>query len=77
MPGRDSIVGMAIPYGLDGPEFEFRCAYRFPLLQTNPDRHWGPQSFLCNVYGSSLPGVKRYVRGVDNTPPSGADVKNK
>jgi len=26
MAGRDNIIGITIPYGLDSPEFEFLCA---------------------------------------------------
>jgi hypothetical protein len=77
MTSRDSIVCIEISYGLEGPGFEFRWAKRFPLLYTDPDRPWSPHSLLCNAYRSCFPGVKRPGGGVDNTPPSGAEVKRK
>ena len=38
---RDSSVGIATRYGLDGPGIESR---------TRPDRPWGPPSLLYNGY---------------------------
>ena len=44
--GRDSSVGIATRYGLDGQGIESQWGVRFsaPL----PDRPWGPHSFLYN-----------------------------
>ena len=75
MTGRDSSVSIAIMYGLDSPGFEFRCAKRFTVLHTDPDRSCDPHSLLRNVYLSSFPGVKWPGRSVDSTPPSGEEVK--
>jgi hypothetical protein len=46
--GRDSSVGVATRYGLDGPGIESR---------TRPDGLWGPPSLLYNGYGV-IPGGK-------------------
>jgi hypothetical protein len=69
--GRDSSVGIATRYGLDGPGIESRWARDFP------DRPWGPPSVLYSGYRVSLPGVKRPGRGVDQPPPSSAEVKER
>jgi hypothetical protein len=42
--GRDSSVGMATRYGLDGTGIESR------LFPTRPARPWGPPSLLYNWY---------------------------
>ena len=62
--GRDSSVGIATRYGLDGPGIESRCGgWDFPhafspsLGPTQPPVQW-------------VPGVKRPVRGADHPPPS-------
>jgi len=47
------------------------------IFRTRPDRHWGPPSFLYNVYGVSFPGVKQPGRGVDHPPSSSAEVKER
>jgi len=54
--GRDSSVGTAARYGLEGPEIESRCG-----------RPWGPPSLLYNGY-RVFPGVKRPRRDVDHPP---------
>ena len=70
--GRDSSVGIATRYGLDGPGIEARWGARFSVhVQTGPGAH--PASYTMGT-GSFL-GVKRPGRGVDNPPPSSADVK--
>jgi len=59
--GRDSSVGIAIRYGLDGPGIESRWGRDFPhpsravLGPTQPPVQW-------------LPRVKRPGRGVDDPP---------
>ena len=60
--GRDSSVGIATRYGLDGPGIEFRLGV--DIFRTCPDRPWGPPSLLYNGY----PGLKRPDRGVDHPP---------
>jgi hypothetical protein len=70
--GRDSSVGIATRYGLDGPEIEFRWG---EIFRTRPDRPWGPPSLLYNWCRVSFPGVERPRRGADHSPPSCAEVK--
>jgi hypothetical protein len=45
--GRDSSVGIASRFGLDGPGIEFRWRRGFPH---RPDRSWDPPSPLYNGY---------------------------
>ena len=68
MSGRDSSVGIATRYGLDGPEIESRRGgARFSAhAQTGPEAH--PAS--CTMGTGSFPGVKRPGRGVDHPLPS-------
>ena len=40
-------------------------------VQTGPG---GPLSLVCNGYRAPLPGIKRPGRGVDQPPPSSADI---
>ena len=57
--GRDSSVGIATRYGLDGPGVELRWGTRFSAsLQTGPGAQ--PVSYTM--------GVKRPERGVDHPP---------
>jgi hypothetical protein len=71
---RDSSVGIATRYGLDGPGVESRLRRDFPSLSrpalgpTQPSVQWVP--------GLSQ-GVKRPGRGVDHPLPSGAEVKER
>jgi hypothetical protein len=51
---RDSSVGIASRYGLDGPGIESRWGQDFC---TRLDRPWGPPSFLYNGY-RVFPGGK-------------------
>ena len=46
--GRDSSVGIATRYGLDGPGFESRWGGE--IFHTRPDRPWGLPSLLYNGY---------------------------
>jgi len=53
--GRDSSVGIATGYGLDGPGIESRWGARFSApVQTGPGAH--PAS--CTMGTGSFPGVK-------------------
>jgi hypothetical protein len=53
--GRDSAVGLATRYGLDGPGIESRWGGE--IFRTRPDRPWVPRSLLYN--GSRVfPGGK-------------------
>ena len=48
MWGRDSSVGIATRYGLDGPGIESR--WWGEIFRTGPDRPWGPPSLLYIGY---------------------------
>jgi hypothetical protein len=72
--GRDSSVGIATRYGLDGPGIECRWGRDFPHpSRPAPVAH--PAS--CKMCTGSFPGVKRPGRGVDHPPPSSAGVKER
>ena len=71
---RDSAVGMATRYGLDGQVIESRCEARFSApVQTDSGAH--PDS--CTMGTGSFPGVKRPGGGVDHPPPSSAEVEGR
>jgi hypothetical protein len=70
MMSRDSSVGIATRYGLDGPGIESRWGRDFQ----HPSRVY-PAS--CTMGTGSFPGVKRPGRGVDHPPPSSAKVKER
>jgi hypothetical protein len=72
--GRDSSVGIATCYEMDGPGIESRWG---EIFSTRPDRPWDLSSLLYNGYRVSFPGVKRPGRGVDHPPPSIAEVKER
>jgi hypothetical protein len=74
--GRDSSVGIATRYGLDGPGIVSRWwrGFQHPS-HTGPGAQ--PASFLYNGYRVSFPGVKRPGRGVDHPPSSSARVKER
>ena len=72
--GRDSSVGIATRYGLDGPWIESRWGVRFSVpVQTGPGAH--PASFTTGT--GSFPGVKQPGGGVDHPPLSSAEVKER
>jgi hypothetical protein len=65
--GRDTAVGIATPYGLDGPGIESRWGWDFlyvfrPALRPTQPFHGG--------YRVSFLGVKRPGRGGDHQPPA-------
>jgi hypothetical protein len=61
--GRDSSVGIATGYGLDGPGIQSRWGERFfEPVQTGPEAH--PN--FCAMCTGSFPGVKRPERGADH-----------
>jgi hypothetical protein len=71
--GRDSLVGTATRYGLDGPGIVSRWGARFSApLQTGPV---GSSTLLYNRYRVSFPGVKPPGRGFYHPTPSSAEVK--
>ena len=65
LEGRDSSVGIANRYGLDGPRIKSRWQASFSApVQTSPGAH--PTSYTMST--GSFPGVKRPGRGVDHPP---------
>jgi len=71
---RDSLVGIATRYGLDGPGIESRWGARFSKpVQTGCGAHPAPYTMGTG----SFPGVRRPVRCVDHPPPSSAEVKER
>ena len=65
--GRDSSVGIATRYGLEGPGIESRWEARFfAPVQTGP----GAYPASCTMGTGSFPGVQRPGRGADHPPPS-------
>jgi hypothetical protein len=68
---RNSIVGIATRYGLEGPGIESRWG---EIFRTYPDRLQGPPSLLYNGYWV-FPGVRRPGRDAGHKPPSSAEVK--
>jgi hypothetical protein len=71
--GRDSSVGIATRYGLDGPGVESLWERDFPPVQTGPGAH----PAFCTMGTGSFPGVKRPGRGVEHPPTSSAEVKER
>jgi hypothetical protein len=72
--GQVSSVGIATRYGLDVPGIESRWG---EIFRTRADRPWGPPSVLYNGLKVSFPGKKRPGRGVDHSPQSSAEVKER
>jgi hypothetical protein len=73
--GRDSSVGIATRYGLDGPEIECRLAARFSAtVQTST---WTHTASCTMGAGSLFPGVKWTGRGVNHPPLSNPEVKER
>ena len=72
--GRDSSVGIATRYGLDGPRIESRWGARFSApVQAGPGAH--PAS--CTMDTGSFPRVKLPGRGADPPIPNfSAEVLN-
>ena len=72
--GRDSSVGIATRYWLDGLGIESRWVARFSApVQTGPRAH--PAS--CTTGIGSFPGVKGPGCGVDHPPPFSAGAKER
>ena len=71
--GRDSSVGIATGYGLDGPGIESRWEARFSApVQTGLG---GPPSLLYNAYRVFPGGEERPGRDADSSSPSSTVVK--
>ena len=72
--GRDSSVGIATRYGVDGPGIESRWGAKFSApLHTIPRTH--PAFYTLDT--GFFSGVKRPRRGVDNPTTTTAEVKER
>jgi hypothetical protein len=63
---RDSSVGIATRYGMDGVGIESR--WRGEIFHTRPVRPWPPPPVFCTIGTGSFPGIKRSGRGDDKLP---------
>jgi len=72
--GRDSAVGIATCYGLDGPGVEFRWGGGRDFPQQSR-RVVGPTMY--NEHLISYPGAKQAGRDIDHLPPPNADVEER
>ena len=71
---RDSSVGIATRYGLDGPGIESRWGRDFPhSSRPAPVPTQPPTKLVPDLY----PGVKRPGRGIDHPPPPSDEVKER
>ena len=70
--GRDSSVGIATRYRLDGPGIKSQWGARFPV-QTGPGAH--PASYTMGT--GSYPALKQPGCGIDHPPPSSAEIKER
>jgi len=70
--GRDSSVGIATGYGLDGPGSN---PGKGEIFRTSPDRPLGPPSLSYNGYRVFPGGKNRPGRDADTSPPTSAVVK--
>jgi hypothetical protein len=72
--GRNSSVGIATRYGLDGTGIKSRCETRFSApVQTGPAYH--TVSYIMGT--GSFPGVKWPELGVDHPPPYRTKIKER
>jgi hypothetical protein len=71
--GRDSSVGIATHYGLDGTGIESRWGDIFAPVLTGPAAHLASYTMGTGY----CPEVKRPGREVDRPPPSSAEVKER
>jgi hypothetical protein len=75
-PSRDSSVGIANRYRLDGPGIESLWWRDFPLpapFQTRPGAH----PVFCTMGTESFPRAKQPGHGVDHPPSPTAEVKER
>jgi hypothetical protein len=74
--GRDCSVGTATRYGLDGPGSN-PGGGGGEIFRTRPDQPRALSSLLYDGYRVSFPGVKRSGHGVNHSPSSSAEVKER
>jgi hypothetical protein len=74
---RDSVVGIAIGYGLDalGVGIRVPVGSRIFCSPFRPDCLWGPPNLLSNGFRGSFSGVNRPDREADRSPLASAEVK--
>ena len=72
--GRDSVVGIATRYELDGPGIEFRWRRDFSHPSRPP---LGTIQTSIKWVRVSFPGLKRPGRGVNHPPSSSAEIKER
>jgi len=72
--GRDSSVGIATRYGLNGPRIESRWGRDFPHL---PRQTLWPNHPHIQWISGLFPLGKAVGRGVDQPPPSNAEIKER
>jgi hypothetical protein len=73
---RDSAVGIATGYWLDGRGSIPVRGKKYFSTTRRPDRLWSTPSFISNGYRGALsPGVKWTGREADHSHPSSAEVK--
>jgi hypothetical protein len=73
--GRDSVVGIATHYGLDGPGIEFQWkGGDFPYPSGT---YIGPRHLFIQRAPTLSPGVKRQWSGVKHPPSSSAEVEER
>jgi hypothetical protein len=77
--GRDSSVSIVTRYREDGPWIESRRGERGGGGEFSEPGHNGPEAHPASytMGTGSFPGVKRQRRGVDQPPPSNAEVKER
>ena len=71
---RDSVIGVATCYGLNGPRSNPGAG---EIFLASPDRPWGHACLRYNGNWVSFSGIKRPGRGVDHPPLSSAEVKER
>jgi hypothetical protein len=69
---RNSSVGKATRWMVQGSNLG-----RGEIFRTRQYRPWGPPSLLSNRHRVPFPGVKRQGRGVDHSPQTGTEVKER
>jgi len=70
---RESAVGVATNFGLDGPDIESRWGRFSVPVQNGPGAH--PAS--CKMGTGSFPGLKRAGRGFEHPPPTIVQVEER
>jgi hypothetical protein len=77
LASRDSTVGIATGYGLDGQGVGVQVPVGSRIFSSprRPDRFWGPFNLLSNGYWELFPRGKMAGREANHSPPASAEVK--